>query len=182
MFGIGQINFTWIVKAAKWSRVAWFFLYRILSLWNSKCTKVNWTTLRNPFFTLVLCKKLIFSSFLQPHIFKMLLTSKKWSIQSYLFEHVVRIFVLFSTLRDCTENLFTIFFSFFAMSLSLYHYIIYYYQLKILKNIKNIRVVGPKKLLQCYVEYDTINQISLLKTILSLFNEHKNYIFIIIFL
>ena len=48
--------------------LAWFFLHRILSLSNPKCTKVNWTTLRNPFseisfYTLVLRKIFFFALF-----------------------------------------------------------------------------------------------------------------------
>ena len=60
-------------KKAMNHRLAWFFLYRFLSLSNPKCTKVHWTTLRNPFskilfFTLVLCKKCRVEQFTLAHL------------------------------------------------------------------------------------------------------------------
>ena len=57
--------------------LAWLFLDLALSAWNPKCRKANDALLRNPFAkisfcTQVICKKLIFTRILQPHMFKML--------------------------------------------------------------------------------------------------------------
>ena len=90
-----------LLAAGLW--VAWLFLHTILSLSNPKCTKVNWTLLRNPFsknnffshfFTTSYLQNALISLFL--NIFsKNLSHIKKMKYSGNLFEQVVHIFVLF---------------------------------------------------------------------------------------
>ena len=97
--------------------LAWLFLLRSLSPSNPKCRKANDALLRNPFAkisfcTLVICKKLIFCSILQPHMFKMLQLPHFLTFLQKIFSGVsmnlVRCytekFIKFDTKIKCTET------------------------------------------------------------------------------
>ena len=96
--------------------IAWLFLHRSLSASNPKCRKANNAFLWNPFAkisfcTMVFCKKLIFSSILQPHMFKMLQLPHFLTFFQKIFSGVsmnlVRCytekFIKFDTKIKCTE-------------------------------------------------------------------------------